>query len=132
MNPQKPSLEELIATARMVSKSWATFMVRDIRATVRWYEAIGFTLQDEYSERGQLFHAQLTNGNGDFMLGPANWSEPSGGSMRFVSDRVELLCDAFKQRQMPFEEELHTASDGGREFSIRDLDGVTLIFSQPA
>src|SRR5688572_23631378 len=45
---QADSREEMIAAATSVKKITPMFAVRDMRATVRWYESIGFSLQDEY------------------------------------------------------------------------------------
>ena len=33
------------------------FAVRDVRSTVRWYQSIGFTLDDEYKDSGELVFA---------------------------------------------------------------------------
>ncbi len=42
------SKEEMISAAKSVKKTEPMFAVRDMRATVKWYQSIGFTLADEY------------------------------------------------------------------------------------
>ena len=121
--------------------------VRDVRATVRWYQAIGFTLHDEYEDSGELVFARLTFGNGEFTLGPGRNPGPRDVTLWFFTDRVEALYDALRQRQLSaegrapnavagefevrFDEDLYTPFYGGRQFSIRDINGLTLIFWQP-
>jgi hypothetical protein len=65
----------------------------------------------------------------------------------FFSDGVQKLYDVLKERQLRaagrashgaegefevrFEEDLYTPFYGGRQFSIRDINGLALIFWQP-
>jgi catechol 2,3-dioxygenase-like lactoylglutathione lyase family enzyme len=130
-----------------VKKISPMFAVRDMRATVRWYQSIGFTLADEYEDSGDLVFARLTFGNGEFTLGPGGNPGPRDVSLWFFTDRVEPLYKAFKQRQLRaagsatnadagdfevrFEEDLYTPFYGGRQFGIRDINGLSLIFWQP-
>jgi hypothetical protein len=112
---------------------------------VRWYQSIGFTLTDEYEDSGELVFARLTFGDGEFTLGPGGNPGPRDVTLWFFTDRVQALYDALKQRQLRaardpnasdefqvgFEEDLYTPFYGGRQFSIRDINGLTLIFWQP-
>ena len=123
------------------------FSVLDVRATVRWYRSIGFTVRDEYEDAGDLVFARLTLGSGEFTLSPGGHPGPVGVSLWFFTDAIQLLYDALKQRQLRaaghapqaeggdvevrFEEDLYTPFYGGRQFSIRDPNGLTLIFWQP-
>jgi ankyrin repeat protein len=141
------SKEQLIAAATSVKKLSPMLAVRDPRATVRWYESIGFTLQDEYEDSGELMFARLTFGNAEFTLVPEGNPGPRDVSLWFFTDRAQALYDAIKQRQraavgggpsaavgefdLQFEEDLYTPFYGGRQFSIRDINGMTLIFWQP-
>lgn len=145
---QPDSKGELIAAARSVKKISPMFAVRDMRTTVRWYQSIGFTLQDEYEDGGDLVFARLTFGNGEFTLGPGGNPAPANVSLWFFTDHVQELYEVLKARQLraagralnaadsefevPFEEDLYTPFYGGRQFSIRDINGLPLIFWQPA
>jgi len=144
---QRPSAEEMISAVKSVKKISPMFAVRDMRATVRWYQSIGFTLADEYEDSGDLVFARLTFGNGEFTLGPGGNPGPRDVSLWFFTDRVEPLYKALKQRQLRaagsatnadagdfevrFEEDLYTPFYGGRQFGIRDINGLSLIFWQP-
>jgi ankyrin repeat protein/catechol 2,3-dioxygenase-like lactoylglutathione lyase family enzyme len=144
---QRPSAEEMISAAKSVKKISPMFAVRDMRATVRWYQSIGFTLADEYEDSGELVFARLTFGNGEFTLGPGGNPGPRDVSLWFFTDRVEPLYKALKHRQLRaagsamnadgadfevrFEEDLYTPFYGGRQFGIRDINGLSLIFWQP-
>ena len=135
----------MIAAAMSVKKAAPMFPVRDMRATVRWYQSIGFTLADEYEDRGELVFARLTFGSGEFTLGPGGNPGPRDVSLWFFTDGVEALYEALKRRQLRaagdtatadefevrFDEDLYTPFYGGRQFSIRDINGVSLIFWQP-
>ena len=144
---QRPSAEEMIATTKSVQKISPMFAVRDMRATVRWYQSIGFTLADEYEDSGELVFARLIFGNGEFTLGPGGNPGPRDVSLWFFTDSIEPLYKALKQRQLRaagsamnsgagdaevrFEEDLYTPFYGGRQFGIRDINGLSLIFWQP-
>jgi ankyrin repeat protein/catechol 2,3-dioxygenase-like lactoylglutathione lyase family enzyme len=144
---QRPSAEDMISAANSVKKISPMFAVRDMRATVRWYQSIGFTLADEYEDSGELVFARLMFGNGEFTLGPGGNPGPRDVSLWFFTDRVEPLYTALKHRQLRtigratnteagdfevrFEEDLYTPFYGGRQFGIRDMNGLSLIFWQP-
>jgi len=144
---QAGSGEEMIAAAKSVKKISPMFAVRDTRATVRWYKSIGFTPQDEYEDCGELVFARLTFGNGEFTVGPGGNPGPANVSLWFFTDRVQELYEVLKARQLRtagralnagdgevevrFEEDLYTPFYGGRQFSIRDINGLALIFWQP-
>ena len=131
-----------------IKKSSPMFFVRDVRATVRWYESIGFTVSDRFEDGDQLVFAHLTLGNGEFTLSPGGEAGPRDVRLWFFTDRVEELYRALKARQIRaahaaladvpsdepevwFEEDLYRPFYGGRQFSVRDLNGLELIFWQP-
>ena len=66
------------------------------------------------------------------MMGTAG---PHDVSLWFYTDKVDELYRLFKARQLSdpqagivFEEELYDPFYGGRQFSIRDLNGYGLVF----
>jgi ankyrin repeat protein/catechol 2,3-dioxygenase-like lactoylglutathione lyase family enzyme len=134
--------------AGSISKSVPMFRVRDMRATVRWYEALGFTVEDTFEDGSELVFARVTFGEAEFTLSPGANTGPRDVSLWFFTSRVEELYALFKEKQLrraraggpntseepdvPFEEDLYEPFYGGRQFSIRDIDGLTLIFWQPA
>jgi ankyrin repeat protein len=136
------------AAARSVKKAVPMFFVADMRATMRWYESIGFSVDDSYEEGGQLVFARLSFGNGEFTLSPGANPGPRGVSLWFFTDRVEELYQLLRDRQLRtahaalaggaseeaevrFQEDLYQPFYGGRQFSIEDNNGLTLVFWQP-
>lgn len=144
---QEHSTEEMIAAAKSVKKISPMFAVRDVRTTARWYQSIGFTLEDEYEDSGELVFARLTFGSGELTLSPGGNPGPRDVTLWFFTDRVQALYETLKRRQqraqggvskvdgaeseVRFEEDLYTPFYGGRQFSIRDINGLTLVFWQP-
>ena len=138
---------ELTRVADSVRKSEPMFRVPDMGATVRWYRAIGFTVVDDYEDSGELVFARLSFGKGEFTLSPGATTGPRDVSLWFYSDRVVELYRQLKNRQIraaapenspladaheiAFEEDLYTPFYGGQQFSIRDINGLTLIFWHP-
>jgi ankyrin repeat protein/catechol 2,3-dioxygenase-like lactoylglutathione lyase family enzyme len=144
--PPSDARADSLAAAKSVKKVSPMFAVRDMRATVRWYQALGFTVHDEYEDGGELVFARLAFGAGDFTIGPGGNAGPANVSLWFFTDRVQDLYELFKARQLRsaggapgngaheqvrFEEDLYTPFYGGRQFSIRDINGLALIFWQP-
>ena len=52
-------------------------------------------------------------------------------SLWFYTDRIQDLYESLKARRVPFDEDLYVPFYGGRQFSIRDINGLSLIFWQP-
>ena len=146
--PAADGPHDLSSLAGSIKKSSPMFFVRDMRATVRWYESIGFTVGDRFEDDDQLVFAHLTFGTGEFTLSPGGEAGPRDVRLWFFTDRVEELYRVLKARQeraahaavaeLPsdepevwFEEDLNQPFYGGRQFSVRDLNGLELIFWQP-
>jgi catechol 2,3-dioxygenase-like lactoylglutathione lyase family enzyme len=134
--------------AGSVRRSTPMFLVPDMRATVSWYESIGFTVADRYEENGELVFARLTFGNGELALGPGPDPGPREVSLWFFTDRVRELYSLLKAQEVQsahlppdasaartavrFDEELYEPFYGGHQFSIRDNNGLSLVFWHPA
>jgi ankyrin repeat protein/catechol 2,3-dioxygenase-like lactoylglutathione lyase family enzyme len=145
--PVADGSEQLASLAGSVKKSDPMFRVPDMRATVRWYQALGFKLLDDYEDGGELVFARLSFGACEFSLSPGAASGPRDVSLWFYTDRVEQLYQRLKERQLraatgdgsdrdgaadvPFEEDLYVPFYGGRQFGIRDPNGLSLVFWQP-
>jgi ankyrin repeat protein len=139
----------MAAAARSIRKTAPLFAVSDMRATVRWYESIGFTVADRYEDGGELMFASVSFGSGEFSLTPGGTPGPRGVSLWFFTDRVDEIYQLLKHRQLHiaqaglsggaadqpgirFNQDLHEPFYGGRQFDISDINGLTLIFWQPA
>jgi ankyrin repeat protein len=138
---------QVSATAKSVKKAVPMCLVQDMRATVRWYESIGFRVEDRYEDGGQLMFARLSFGGAELALSPGG-TRPRDVSLWFFTDRVRDVYAALKDRQLRmvdaapsgsgeemevrFEEDLYEPFYGGLQFSIQDNNGLHLIFWQPA
>ena len=147
--PAGPSgLRELAAAASSIRKSAPMFRVPDMRATVRWYESIGFAAEDRYEEDGELMFVRLCFGQGELTLSPGGTASSRDVSLWFFTNGVQELYDLLKERQLRvaqaaltggssdepavrFDEDLYEPFYGGRQFSIRDNNDLSLIFWQP-
>lgn len=150
VQPERPpagDTAELVRLADSVKKSDPMFRVSDMRATVRWYKALGFSIIDEYEDSGELVLARLRFGKCEFTLSPGVTTGPRDVSLWFYTNRIEELYRQLKERQLRaatrggsdgdesievlFEEDLYGPFYGGRQFSIRDPNGLSLIFWHP-
>ena len=139
---------DLATLADSVKRSSPMFFVRDMRATVHWYESIGFTVSDRHEDGDQLVFAHLTFGKSEFTLSSGAETGPQDVRLWFFTDRIEDLYRVLKGRQeraaraalagvqggepdVWFEEDLYQPFYGGRQFSVRDINGLQLIFWQP-
>ena len=125
------------ALAGSVKKSAPMFAVPDMRATVAWYESIGFTIDDTYEDSGEMTWAQISFGTAEFALTGSS-PAPRQVSLWFFTDRIDDLYAFFRARQaqpelpaLRFAEDLYEPFYGGRQFSLKDLNDLPLVFWQP-
>ena len=107
--------------------------VRNVRATVEWYETIGFTAVDTYDDGGDgLSFAVLSFGESRVMFNSGG--QPSAARRREVDlyvyvENVDDLFGRLKDRVEVFEEP-HDTFYGMREFIIRDVNRFWITFGQ--
>jgi len=107
--------------------------VPDVRATVEWYQGIGFNLNYSFDDGGHgLSFAGLSFGKGEVMF--SSGGQPSQQRRREVdlyiyTDNVEDLYQSLKDRVEVFEG-LHDTFYGMREFIIRDINRFWVTFGQ--
>jgi ankyrin repeat protein len=70
----------LSALSGSVSRAEPMFSVRDLPATVRWYESLGFTCTDAYADDGAVTFARLVFGRCSFAL-TSGGTTPNGVSL---------------------------------------------------
>ena len=117
----------------MTEKVVPMIHVPDVRATVEWYEAIGFTVLAMYGDddEGEVF-AMLSFGSGEVMF--SSGGQPSTQRRREVdlyvyTDNVDELYHRLKDR-VEVVEGLDDTFYGMREFIIRDLNRFWITFGQ--
>jgi catechol 2,3-dioxygenase-like lactoylglutathione lyase family enzyme len=146
--PPRPPAEisdRLATLARSTRKGVPMIGVPDIAAALRWYASIGFTEVERYAEDGLVNFGMVTFGKAEVLFGIHEAPNAENVRLWFYTDEVDGLYEQLKARQlgearealegdpvgaegMRFEEELYDPFYGGRQFSIRDPWGYTLIF----
>ena len=124
-------MEDIAAAASSIRSSSPMFLVRDMRATINWYESVGFKVEERYEQDGEVVFARLSFGKAEFTLSPGGKTGPRDVRLWFFTEQVDVLYRLFNERPVRFEEELYEPYYGGRQFSIRDNNGMHLIFWQP-
>ena len=120
-------------TEAMAEKVVPMIHVSDVRATVDWYESIGFTVTDTYDDGGEeLSFAILSFGSSEVMF--SSGGQPSNQNRREVDlyvyvDNVDDLYRSLKDR-VEIVKGLHDTFYGMREFIIRDVNRFWLTFAQ--
>ena len=107
--------------------------VPDVRAAVRWYEAIGFTLVRANVEDGEMDWALLRFGESELMF--SEGGRPSSEWRREVdlyvhTEAVDELYERLKGR-VEVVEGPYDAVYGMRELIVRDLNRFWMTFGQP-
>lgn len=136
---------DLAALSGTVTSSEPTFSVADGRATVAWYRALGFSLVDAYEDDGTVVFARLQYGACRFALS-RDGRQPANVSLWVMTTAIESMYELVKARQLesaravlagdatvaavPFEEDLYSPFYGGRQFSVRDPNGLVVVFYQ--
>ena len=141
----------LSALSGSIERLTPMLAVPDVGTTVAWYRSIGFELAGSHGEDGRMDWASVHLGTAEIMFVPATdaWRQhTSGVSVWIRTNRIDDLYASLKQRQMEraraelageatdtmdvrFTLDLYTAFYGQREFGVRDLNGVEVIFAQP-
>jgi uncharacterized glyoxalase superfamily protein PhnB len=106
--------------------------VPDVRATVGWYQSIGFTVVHTYEDEEGMTFALLSYGNSEIMLSAGGG--PAEGDRRDVdlyvrTDAVEADYLRLKDR-VEIRLGLENTFYGTREFIVRDPNGFWLTFGQ--
>ena len=107
--------------------------VPDVRATVAWYESIGFAVlgTNEDADDGMNF-ALLSYGNSQVMLnagGRLSHEDRREVDLYVRTDDVVRLHERLKDR-VQIRVGLNETFCGTREFIVRDLNGFWLTFGQ--
>ena len=116
----------------------------DIRATVAWYEAIGFVVESRYEDDGELDYVGLSFGAA-FVHFSRFGEAVRGASLWLYTNRIDEIYQRLKQLQLHsvqagaqedrvevrFAQDLYAPFYGGRQFDIEDPNGVSLHFLQP-
>ena len=118
----------------MVATVTPMIHVPDVRATVKWYEAIGFTVRAAHEEDGEMTWAAVRLGQGEFMLNTGGTTSQAWRrevDLYVSTEGVDELCERIRGRVEVIEEP-HDTFYGMREFIIRDCNGFWITFADRA
>ena len=107
--------------------------VPDVRATVAWYESIGFSVLGTNEDPGEgMNFALLSYGNSQIMLsagGRLSDADRREVDLYIRTDDVDRLYERLKD-SVRIREGLNDTFYGTREFIVRDPNGFWLTFGQ--
>lgn len=119
--------------ADMTRRAVPMIHVADVAATAKWYESIGFTLDDVHVDCGETLWAHLTYGESTLMLNAGG--VPSAARRREVDLYIHVEdVNAAYATVVPVAElvaPIYDAPYGMREFIVRDPNRFWLTFGQP-
>ena len=116
----------------MAKKCVPMFHVPDVRATVEWYQSVGFEVIATYGD-GSLSFAMLRFGTGEVMF--SSDGRPSRAHRREVdlyvyTENVDELHQRLQDR-VDVVDGPHDTFYGMRELIIRDLNRFWITFGEP-
>jgi hypothetical protein len=116
----------------MAQKVTPMIHVPDVRATIDWYQSIGFTVIGTNEEDGVMDWAMLSFGDGTVMFSAGG--QPSSAHRREVdlyvhTEKVDDLYQHLSGR-VDVVETPHDTIYGMREIIIRDLNRFWITFGQ--
>lgn len=137
--------------ANLVNGMSCMLSVPDMAMTVKWYQAIGFTLVGSHGDGDELDWAAVAIDGHEVMFSRSAVSAApavQGVGLWFRTDQLDALYARLRAMAMrqsrarlvgqPLDEprvalsgDLYTAFYGQREFSLRDPNGVDVNFFQP-
>jgi orotate phosphoribosyltransferase len=119
----------------MNRKAVSMIHVPDVRATVEWYQSIGFSVINTYADdEDELSFALLSFGSSQVMFnegGKSSTSVRREVDLYVYADRVDELYQGLKDR-VEVVEEPHDTFYGMREFVVRDVNRFWVTFGQRA
>ena len=107
--------------------------VPDVRATMKWYESVGFTIESTNECDGVIDWAMLTFGEGRVMFnagGKLTGDERREVDLYINTDNVAELY-ARLESLVEIKKELYDTFYGAREFIVRDPNGFWVVFGEP-
>jgi catechol 2,3-dioxygenase-like lactoylglutathione lyase family enzyme len=111
------------------------FTVNDLQRSTRFYEGLGFVIEDRWEVDGALVGLMMRAGQARLGIDQDDWKKGrdrvKGIGMRTMiatdQDMDQLAAHA-KAAGITLDEEPHDTEWGGRAFSVTDPDGFKLTF----
>jgi uncharacterized glyoxalase superfamily protein PhnB len=126
-----------IVNSTLVAKSIApSFTVNDLDKSIRFYEGLGFGIEERWEDGGKLLGVMLRAGEIQIGLSQDDWQKGrdrvKGQAMRvFIStvQDIDQLANSAKSAGIAIDSEPHDTPWGSRAFEVTDPDGFKLTIS---
>lgn len=122
--------------AKSISPS---FTVGDLPRSIRFYEGLGFGVEERWEEGGTLLGVMVRAGDVRIGLSQDDWKKGrdrvKGAGMRIflgTTQDIDLLAERAKSEGVPLDAEPHETPWGSRAFEVTDPDGFKLTISADA
>jgi uncharacterized glyoxalase superfamily protein PhnB len=119
--------------ALQISTIMPNLTVDDLQKSIRFYEALGFTVDERWEENGALLGVSLRAGKHSIGLSQDDWKKgrdrKKGVGMRlFVSttQNIDDIAARAKNAGIKLDEEPHDTEWKSRAFSVTDPSGFLL------
>ena len=130
-----PTTTETPLQAKTLSTS---LTVNDIQRSIRFFEGLGFAVDERWEENGKLLGAMMKSGDVEIGLSQDDWKKgrdrQKGVGMRlFVSTTQNLdeVAARAKAAGVPIDAEPHDTDMGSRAFEVTEPSGFKLTISSP-
>jgi uncharacterized glyoxalase superfamily protein PhnB len=125
-------------TALQVKTLSASLTVDDLQKSVRFFEGLGFVVDERWEEGGQLLGVMLRAGDASLGLSQDDWKKgrdrQKGVGMRInlsTTQDIDQLAARAKQAGLSLDSEPHDSDWGGRAFEVTEPSGFKVtIFSE--
>jgi uncharacterized glyoxalase superfamily protein PhnB len=113
--------------------------VDDLQASIRFYEALGFGIDERWEEGGVLLGVMLKAGEARIGLSQDDWKKgrnrQKGVGMRLfigTTQDIDALAARAKEAGLTLDAEAHDTPWGTRAFEVTDSSGFKLTVSSEA
>lgn len=123
-------------TALQASELSPSFTVDDVQQSLRFYEGLGFGVEERWEEDGALLGVMLRAGKARIGLTQDDWKKgrdrAKGVGMRMfirTAQDIDQLAARAKAAGLSLDEEPHDTPWGTRAFGLTDPDGFKLTLT---
>jgi uncharacterized glyoxalase superfamily protein PhnB len=113
--------------------------VDDVQASIRFFEGLGFAVEERWEDNGTLNGVMLRAGDARIGLSQDDWKKgrdrKKGVGMRIFIEtpqNIDDLAARARQAGVKLEAEPHDTEWGSRAFEVTEPSGFTLTISSPS
>jgi uncharacterized glyoxalase superfamily protein PhnB len=126
-------------TALQAKAIMPSITVNDIQASIRFFEGLGFVVDERWEENGTLNGVMLRAGNFQIGLSQDDWKKgrdrQKGVGMRLFVETTQSIDDLAaraKQAGVRLDAEPHDTEWGSRVFDVTEPSGFKLTIGSPS